>query len=254
MKVLIIEDEHLAAARLREMLLKYDSNIGIEGVVESVKSAILWFEQHDNPDLVFMDIQLADGLSFDIFEKAKIVCPVIFTTAYEEYAIKAFKVNSIDYLLKPIDQEELKASMTKFLNLSLSETVPRAIDPKILDTVRDLITHRYKSRFSIKLGEHIKTVTVESILFFFSFEKGTFIQADDNKRYLINDTLDQVMEAVDPHKFFRLNRKYLVSFRSISDIITYSNSRLKISLKNSDDTQILVSRERVAEFRAWLDS
>jgi DNA-binding LytR/AlgR family response regulator len=254
MRVLIIEDEQLAAERMQKLLNRLDTSIQVVAIMDSVKSSVKWFGENAPPDLIFMDIQLSDGLSFEIFEQVTIHCPIIFTTAYEEYAIKAFKVNSIDYLLKPIDYEELKISVNKYYGLLGSrEKIPH-LEKEILDKVKDMLHRKYKSRFGVRIGEHIRSVLVDDILYFYSLEKGTFLMTKDNKHFLIDYTLDNLKEEIDPHQFFRLNRKYLVCFDAIADVIAYSNSRLKIKLKYSDDNNILVSRERVPVFKSWLDS
>lgn len=254
MNVLIIEDEQLAAQRMKDLLRRYDPGIGILDMIDSVKSSVRWFKENPAPDLVFMDIQLADGLSFEIFDAVTVNSPVIFTTAYEEYAIRAFKVNSIDYLLKPIEDEELKRSLAKYHERVNGNFQNAPIEKRILESVREMITGKYKNRFAVKVGEHIRSIPVEDILYFYSLEKGTFLLTSDNHHYLIDYTLDKVADMVNPQTFFRLNRKYLARFASITDIVSYSSSRLKIMLKYSDDNDILVSREKVSLFRQWLDS
>ncbi|TFH22068.1 MAG: response regulator transcription factor, partial [Bacteroidia bacterium] len=174
MKVIIIEDEHLTAERIRTLLNKIDSDITVLKVIDSVSQAVKWFGQHGSPDLVFMDIQLADGISFDIFDRVRIEAPVIFITAYQEYAIRAFKVNSVDYLLKPIAEHDLKAALDKFKSLFQREVRPPEIGSDLLDSIRQMISKPYKTRFMVKVGDRIKSVDVEHILFFYSQQKGTF--------------------------------------------------------------------------------
>ena len=169
MKVLIIEDEQLAAERMQDLLVQYDSNILILAIIDSIKNAVKWLKENSSPDLIFMDIQITDGLSFEIFEKVRIESPVIFTTAYEEYAVKAFKVNSIDYLLKPIDQDELISAITKFRRQYQSNTVSSYIQADLLDSVRQMLIRQYKSRFVLKISEHIKSISVTDILYFYSY-------------------------------------------------------------------------------------
>ena len=252
-KVLIIEDEKPAAEWLRQLILKIDSRISILTVLDSVGGAVEWFQQNPAPDLVFMDIQLADGLSFEIFERVKVPCPVIFTTAYEEYAVKAFKVNSLDYLLKPIASDELEAAFQKFGNQQQSAQVVPAVTVELLNKVKEMLRKQYKTRFVIKVGEHLKSIPVEDILFFYSLDKASYLCTSDFKTYLIDYSLDRVTEMVDERRFFRINRKFVLSNQSIADIIFYSNSRLKIKLKKPDEESIIVSRDKVVAFKEWLD-
>jgi DNA-binding LytR/AlgR family response regulator len=249
-KVLIIEDEKPAAEWLRQLIVKFDSQISILNVIDSVSGAVEWFQNNQAPDLVFMDIQLADGLSFAIFERVKVPCPVIFTTAYEEYAIKAFKVNSVDYLLKPIAYNELEAAFQKFG--AKQQAVPE-VTIELLNKVKDMLQKQYKTRFVIKVGEHLKSIPVEDILFFYSLDKATFLCTTDFKTYLVDYSLDRISEMVEERRFFRINRKYILNNQSIADIVFYSNSRLKIKLKKPDEESIIVSRDKVAAFKEWLD-
>ncbi len=252
-KVLVIEDEKPAAEWLRQLIRKFDSQISILAVIDSVSGATEWFQQNSAPDLVFMDIQLADGISFEIFERVKVPCPVIFTTAYEEYAVKAFKVNSVDYLLKPIAYPELESAFQKFGDQQKSAQINPSVTVELLNKVKEMLLKQYKTRFIIKVGEHLKSIPVEDILFFYSLEKATFLCTSDFKTYLIDFSLDRVSEMVDEHQFFRINRKYILSNKSITDIVVYSNSRLKIKLKKTDEESIIVSRDKVAAFKEWLD-
>lgn len=252
-KVLIIEDEKPAAEWLSQLIRKFDSHITILAQIDSVREAEEWFQNNAAPDLTFMDIQLADGLSFEIFERVKVPCPVIFTTAYQEYAIKAFKVNSIDYLLKPIAWEDLEAAFLKFKAQSASVPAPTSVTIEILDKVKEMMRKQYKTRFVIKVGDHLKSIPVEEVLFFYSLDKGTYICTNDFKNYLVDYSLDRISEMVDEQRFFRINRKYILSNQSIADIVVYSNSRLKIRLKKPDEDNIIVSREKVQDFKDWLD-
>jgi DNA-binding LytR/AlgR family response regulator len=251
-KVLIIEDEKPAAGWLLELIRKFDPQISILAVIDSVSSATEWFGHNPSPDLVFMDIQLADGLSFEIFERVKVPCPVIFTTAYEEYAVKAFKVNSVDYLLKPIAYDELEAAFKKFgKQVKKEEAQPLTIE--LLNKVKEMLRKQYKTRFVIKVGEHLKSIPVEDILFFYSLEKATYLCTSDFKNYIVDYSLDRISEMVDEQRFFRINRKYILSNQTIADIVFYSNSRLKIKLKKLGEESIIVSRDKVASFKEWLD-
>lgn len=250
MNCLIIEDEKEAAIKLSGMIEKYDRNIVILDTIQSVKNAVIWLTNNESPDLIFMDIQLADGLSFEIFEQTIVKAPVIFTTAYDEYALKAFKVNSIDYLLKPIGQNELNEAVDKFKE----NNTPKEISTQIFDTILHTLSKKYKSKFIIKVGEHIKVFTVDDVQCFFSMEKYTFLQNNAGRDYAIAYSLDQIENLVDPAKFFRINRSFLVAFSAISNIVSYSNSRLRIDLKSNNSKDLLVSREKVQDFKKWLES
>lgn len=252
MKVLIVEDESMAAKRLTTLLQKLEPEIEILDQLDSVKTAVKGLSEND-ADLLFFDIQLADGLSFEIFNQVKINTPIIFTTAFDEYAIKAFKLNSIDYLLKPIDPEELKNALEKFHQNFIK---PNPVQPNLnlLEQAMQMLTKQYKERFVVKIGEHIHTVSVNDAAYFFSQEKATFLQSVEKKRYIIDYTLEEVEALVDPKAFFRINRKHLISLKGIKDIVTYSNSRLRIILNMSDEMDAIVSRERVQDFKKWLDS
>ena len=252
-KVLIIEDEKPAAGWLRQLIWKFDSQISVLAIIDSVSSATEWFGHNPPPDLVFMDIQLADGLSFEIFERVKVPCPVVFTTAYEEYAVKAFKVNSIDYLLKPIAYNELETAFQKFENSASKVEEVKPVTVELLNKVKEMLRKQYKTRFVIKVGEHLKSILVEDISFFYSLEKATYLCTSDFKTYLVDYSLDRICEMIDEHRFFRINRKYILSNLSIADIVFYSNSRLKIKLKKPGEESIIVSRDKVAAFKEWLD-
>jgi two-component system response regulator LytT len=206
------------------------------------------------PDLIFLDIQLSDGLSFEIFDHVNITCPVIFTTAYEEYAIKAFKVNSIDYLLKPIGIDDLKYAIDQFRSIGYSakDFNNQTFRYKV-DQVMKLLTNDYKSRFIVNVGMHIKSVEVEKINLFYSFEKATFILENTGKTYDVNYSLEQIEKLIDPKQFFRISRKHIININAIADIISYSASRLKLIIVNSKDNEILVSRSKLTEFRQWLE-
>lgn len=252
MKILIIEDEPLAAQRLEKMVGEIKPGSSIIGKIDSVKRAVEWFKTNETPDAVLMDIQLADGISFEIFDQCTVKCPVIFTTAYDEYALKAFKVNSIDYILKPVDKDELVAAFKK-----LDGFVAKPSPDKMMESIgyaMQMLTKKYKERFVIKVGEHLKSVEVSEILFFFSMEKTTFAQTKDGRKHILDFTMDQLEGLLNPERFFRINRKYFVAVDSIQDMISYTNSRLKLVLKTSDDPEVIVARERVQEFKDWLDS
>lgn len=252
MNVLIIEDEPQAADRLKALIRSARPAAHVVDVIDTVKRSVEWLASRPRPDLILMDIQLADGLSFQIFEQVQVQSPIIFTTAYNEYALKAFKVNSIDYILKPVDPDELTAALTKFDQLSGRVANPAKMMESISYAMQ-MLTKKYKERFVIKVGEHLKTVEIAVILFFFSLEKTTFAQTKDGRKHILDFTMDQLEELLDPQRFFRINRKYIIATESIHDMISHVNSRLKLVLKTSDDDDVIVARERVQEFKDWLD-
>ncbi len=251
MKVLIVEDERLAATKLEKLISAINPGIEVLETTDSVKNTAKFLANNPPPDLIFMDIQLGDGICFEIFEIVEVKCPIIVTTAFNEYAQEAFKVNSIDYLLKPITKEDVKSALDKFHTMKsvfdMSESIER------MSKAKKMLESGYKTRFMIKVGSHIVSVPVEEIAYFFSRDKATFFKTQEGRSYLVDYALEQVEEMIDPIVFFRINRKYLVSFQSISDIITYSNSRLKVVVPHMEEADILVSRHRVNEFKKWLD-
>lgn len=254
MKILIIEDEPLAAERLEELLMICDPSIVVVGKCDSVKKSVKWFRDNPSPDLLFLDIQLGDGLSFEIFDQVAVECPVIFTTAYDTYAIEAFRLNSIGYLLKPVKSEELKSAIEKYKTSPYYSVSTSPADQKIaLDMVRQLLTRDYKERFLIKSGVHIRSIPTVEILYFYSLGKATYAVLISGKTVLFDHTLGQLEKLLDPSRFFRVNRKYIISFDAISDMITFSNYRLKLKIKNCDDDDIYISRERMQDFKEWLD-
>lgn len=252
MTCLIIEDEKIAAERLKNLILKYDERIEILDIIQSVINSVEWFNHHDPPDIIFMDIQLSDGLSFEIFEKTVVNSPVIFTTAFEEYTLKAFKVNSIDYLLKPIDYDDLKIAIDKFKSSPFNQSLYR-YPQEVFDKVLKSYTKEFKSKFVIKVGEHIKIIPVDEICCFYSIEKATFLQTISGRNYDIGYSLDQLTDLLDPAMFFRINRQYIIASSAIRDIVQYSGSRLRLKILNNEDEEIVVSREKVQDFKKWLE-
>lgn len=253
MKVLIIEDEMHAARRLESLIREVIPDVAVAGTADSVKSSVKWLNNHSAPDLIFMDIQLGDGLSFEIFEMIDIQSPVIFTTAYDEYALKAFKVNSIDYILKPVDKAELQTAIAKFDRLTYKQPGSAQKITESISKVVELLSRKYKERFVVKVGEHLRTIEVKDVDYFFSADKVTFCHTQDGRNHIIDFTLDQLEGMVDPTRFFRINRKYLVGAGAIKDIVNYTNSRLKLVLPGAKPEDCVVARERVQEFRQWLD-
>jgi DNA-binding LytR/AlgR family response regulator len=254
MNVVIIEDEHLTAERIATLLQQIDPGIGVLAIIDSVKQSVEWFDTKPKPDLVFMDIQLADGLSFDIFDRVLIDIPVIFITAYQEYAIRAFKVNSVDYLLKPVSEEDLRGALDKYRRYHNRELSIPHIGGDLLQRIRDMISRPHKNRFMVRVGDHIRTIDVEQILYFYSLQKGSYLHTTDKHNYVVDYTLGKLEELLDPRLFLRINRKYLITHRAIQDVLTLSSSKLKVKLLHAEEEEIFVSRERIAEFKSWLDS
>ena len=250
MKVIIIEDEMLSAEHLELLLKRIDPEISIIGIFDSVKKSITEFERGLKADLLFVDIHLADGLSFEIFSKISIETPVIFTTAFDEYAIQAFKVNSIDYLLKPIGLSELQVGVEKFKKWNLVN------QKSLLEQLSHLyhgFNKQYKTRFMVKMGDQIVSIKAEDILHFIAEDGIVFLMSKDVKRYPVDFTLDQIDEMLDPSVFFRINRKVIININAIQKVTSYSNSRLKINNVQLTDDSAIVSRDRVSEFKMWLD-
>jgi len=253
MKVIIIEDEKPAARRLSRML----NELSIEPLtmLHSVEESVNWFLKNEHPDLIFLDIQLSDGLSFEIFDEVEIKSAIIFTTAYDEYALKAFKLNSVDYLLKPIDSDELEQAVQKFKSLyNTKENITFDLNQlkNILSNNSENVIN-YKKRFTVKIGQHIKMISTASIECFYSENKATNIHTIDNRSYLIDETLDNLEQRLQPETFFRVSRKYIININAIKDIISYTNSRLKLILQSYNESEIIVSRERVKDFKNWID-
>lgn len=250
MNILIIENEKPAADRLVRLLMKIDNSINILGVIETVEGTINRLQEKPVPDLILMDIQLDDGLCFEIFETTKIDIPVIFTTAYDEFTLKAFKVNSIDYLLKPIDEGLLNSALAKFKKLYADA------DPFKKDFKQLMFEFRnqYKSRFLIKIGDKYKSIPVIEISYFHINERNVFLNDSYGKDYGVDYSLDQLQNLLDPRKFFRINRECIVNIDTITLMYSYSSSRLQLTLKNREKSELfVVSRDKVAEFKRWID-
>ncbi len=250
MKVIIIEDEMLSAEHLELLLKRIDPEISIIGIFDSVKKSVIEFERGLKADLLFVDIHLADGLSFEIFAKISIETPVIFTTAFDEYAIQAFKLNSIDYLLKPIGISELQVAVDKFKKWNLVN------QKSLLDQLSHLYNgfiKQYKTRFMVKMGEQIVSIKADDILHFIAEDGIVLLMSKDVKRYPVDFTLDQIDEMLDPTVFFRINRKVIININAIQKVTSYFNSRLKVNAIQLSDDSAIVSRDRVSEFKMWLD-
>ncbi len=248
MKIIILEDEPRAAHHLERLLVKIDPGMQIVATLDSVREGVEWLQYHPEPWMIFSDIQLADGLSFEIYNKVIVRCPIIFTTAYDNYAIEAFKTNGIDYLLKPIEEERLRQALEKARHFS-----PGIFLEKLSSLHFTSAEKAFKSRFMVRVGDKIKSIPVEEIVAFYSREKASYIHTHDKHNYCIDLPLDQLEPLLNPTKFFRINRKYIVSIEACANILAWSNSRLRLKIDDIDDPDIVVARERIAEFKSWLD-
>ena len=251
MNIIIIEDEKPSARRLQRMLQNIDLETQV--MLHSVEESINWFQNNEHPDLIFLDIQLSDGLSFEIFEVIEIKSAIIFTTAYDEYALQAFKLNSIDYLLKPIDDEELAAAVKKYQNRTSEQQTVSLDFNDIKKLLVNPIDREYKKRFSVKVGQHLKLVNVDDIECVYSENKGTYVHTTEGRNYLLDTTLEHLENELEPQTFFRINRKFFVNINAIKDMVSYTNSRLQIKLKSYDEQDVIVARERVKDFKNWLE-
>jgi len=249
MKVVIIEDEELAARRLESLIRECAPDTEVIARLESVEDAVDWFRNHPSPDLIFLDIHLEDDLSFSIFEKVKVSSPIIFTTAFDEYAIRAFRMKSIDYLLKPIVQEELARSLEKYREFTAAKQQP---DMDALYRMISSGTPAYKERFSVTVGQKIKSYATSEISWFYSEEGITFMVISDNHQYPIDFSLDDLAGQLNPKEYFRVNRQFLVSLGSIKNVHIYPKSRLKIEIAPPSDREVFVSRDKVTRFKEWL--
>lgn len=251
MKALIIEDEKPSARRLSRLLEA--RSIEVAQMLHSVAESIAWFKENSAPELIFLDIQLSDGLSFEIFDEVAVRSPIIFTTAYDEYALQAFKLNSIDYLLKPIDEEELDAALVQYRKLGGNNAEVRIDFEDIRKLLVNPVGREYKNRFTARVGQHIKIIPTDEVECFYSENKGTYAATTEGRSYLLDTTLEQLEEELSPEHFFRVSRKFYVQVNHIADIIAYSNSRLKVKLNRFNEQEIIVSRERVKDFKLWLE-
>lgn len=251
LNILIVEDEHLAATRLQRMLKKIDPNIHILSILDTVKDAVAWLQENE-ADLIFLDIHLADGNSFGIFDQIEVKTPIIFSTAYDQYAIKAFKLNSIDYLLKPIDKEELEAAIHKFKETkSAGET--GNIDVNALVQAMQGQQTTFQKRFIVTSGEKIKSVKIEEVAYFFGQQKYVFLVTKDNRRHIIDYTLGKLEDMLDPEDFFRINRQFIIGFDAIKNMFSYSKSRIKIELDPPGEIDAIVSIDKSKRFKEWLN-
>lgn len=254
MRALIIEDEYPAAERLEKLIRKLDPQVEIAGVLESVESAKQWFKSGQPVDLIFSDIQLSDGLSFQIFESFPAHSPIIFTTSYDEYAIKAFRVKSIDYLLKPIKLPELADAIRKYQDLKQDfspQTYARKVE-SLLDSL-EMTRRTYKTRFLVKNGEQLIPMVQDQVAYFYTANELSCLVGSDGRQYLVDYTLEELEALIDPRLFFRLNRQFIAQLTAIQKIHMYFNGKLKVELRPEAPREVLVSREKASAFKAWLD-
>ena len=254
MKILIVEDEDLAVKKLQKTLLSIDKMVEVSGVTESIQDTVDFLKENPSPDLILMDIELADGQSFEIFNLTEVKAPVIFITSYDEYALKAFKVNSVDYLLKPVQKDELEAALNKYKSLKGNGTSKNNNDINTL--IKELQTKlqpkEYRKRFLVKQAQKLVSVEVDDIAYFYSDGRLNFFKTTDNRKFVVDYTMDELSEMLDPDKYFRISRSFYVSIDSIDQIHDYFGNRLLLHLKPAVDKEALVSREKVMDFKKWM--
>jgi DNA-binding LytR/AlgR family response regulator len=258
MKILIVEDEELAVKKLQKTLASVDDSTEIVGVADSIKSSVEWLQQNPQPDLILMDIELSDGQSFEIFNLTEVKTPVIFTTSYDEFALKAFKVNSVDYLLKPVQKEDLEAALVKFKKMkesfggTITEKQDFSIDNLVKELHQKLQPKEYRKRFLVKHAQKLVSITCDEIAYFYSDGRLNFFKTTDNRKFVVDYTMDELEEMLDPEKYFRISRSFYVSVASIEKIEDYFGNRLILHLDPPVDKEALVSREKVTDFKKWM--
>ncbi len=249
MKILIIEDEDAAVRRLQKLLGEMDMSVEIIGILSSIESSVEWLSANQAPDAILMDIHLADGSSFDIFDKTAVNAPVIFVTAYDEYALKAFKVNAIDYLLKPIKQNELHEALRR---VEPKSTKNNSTGDDLIHKLEEAGFIRKAKRLLVRMGQSIKLIDLDHVAYFYSKDKISFAVLPGNKRYPLDQSLDQIEHMIDPLHFFRINRQFIVKMEAIDEMIAYSKSRVKLKMNPPTEDDAIVSKERSPEFKRWL--
>jgi len=259
MKILIVEDEDLAVKKLQKTLALVDASAVVVGVTDSIKTTVEWLQGNPSPDLILMDIELSDGQSFEIFNRIEVKSPVVFTTSYDEFALKAFKVNSVDYLLKPIQKEDLEASMEKFRQMkSAYASSPGtnggtiSMDALVKELHQKLQPKEYRKRFLVKHAQKLVSVEIEEIAYFFSDGRLNFFKTYDNKKFVVDYTMDELEEMLDPDRYFRISRSFYVAVDSVDQIHEYFGNRLLLHLKPAVDKEAIISREKVTEFKKWM--
>lgn len=257
MNILIVEDEELAVKKLKKTLLSVDESANVVGEADSIKSTVSWLESNPSPDLILMDIELSDGQSFEIFNQVQVKSPVIFITSYDEYALKAFKVNSVDYLLKPVQKEDLNAALDKYRQMKKMYAADKepssiSIDALVKELQQKLQTKEYRKRFLVKHGQKLVSVDADEIAYFFSDGRLNFFKTFDNRKFVVDYTMDELNEMLDPDNYFRISRSFFISVDSVSQIHDYFGNRLILQLKPESDKEVIVSREKVTDFKNWL--
>jgi DNA-binding LytR/AlgR family response regulator len=258
MKILIVEDEELAVKKIKKTLSEVDGSAEVVGVADSISGTVDWLQANPSPDLILMDIELSDGQSFEIFSRVPVKSAVVFTTSYDEYALKAFKVNSIDYLLKPIQKEDLEAALNKYKQMKKiyadekTENGSMNMDALVKELQQKLQPKEFRKRFLVKHGQKLVSVEIDEIAYFFSDGRLNFFKTDDNRKFVVDYTMDELEEMLDPQKYFRISRAFYVSVRSIGQIHDYFGNRLLLHLKPSVDKEAIVSREKVTDFKKWM--
>jgi DNA-binding LytR/AlgR family response regulator len=251
MNILIVEDEELAQKKLQKTLANVDATAKVVGITDSIQSTVTWLEAHQ-PDLILMDIELADGQSFEIFNQIDVKAPVIFTTSYDEYALKAFKVNSVDYLLKPVQTEDLQAALNKYKKLSENKNGSVQLEALVKQLQQQLQPKEFRKRFLVKHAQKLVSVDVDEVAYFYSDGRLNFFKTADNKKYVVDYTMDELADMLNPNSFFRISRSFYVSIDSIEKIDEYFGNRLILQLKPAVDKEALVSREKVSDFKKWM--
>jgi DNA-binding LytR/AlgR family response regulator len=253
MKVLIIEDEQLGVERLTKHLKTIDPEIEIVGSAGSIKSSVQWLQTNTQPDVILMDIELSDGQSFDIFNHVDVKSTVIFTTSYDEYALKAFKVNSIDYLLKPVRKEDLKSSLDKYANLKKQfNTSPTYSIETLVSELKAQNNKNYRSRFLVKQGQKLVSIETSDIAYFYADGRLCYFRTWDKQKYVVDYNMDELETMLDPQQYYRANRGFIICIKSVAQIHTYFNGKLKLDLTPATDKEVLVSREKAMEFKEWM--
>lgn len=252
MNILIVEDEELAQKKLQKTLAAVDASAKVVGITDSIQSTVEWLQDNNSADLILMDIELADGQSFEVFNLVDVKAPVIFTTSYDEFALKAFKVNSVDYLLKPIQTEDLQTALAKYRKLSEGKAGDVNIESLVKQIQQQLQPKEYRKRFLVKHAQKLVSVDVDDISYFYSDGRLNFFKTSDNKKFVVDYTMDELEDMLDAEKFFRISRSFYVSINAIEKIDDYFGNRLILQLKPAVDKEALVSREKVSDFKKWM--
>ncbi|HYO21237.1 MAG TPA: LytTR family DNA-binding domain-containing protein [Flavisolibacter sp.] len=252
MNILIVEDEELAVKKLQKTLASVDPSANVVGVTDSIQGTVDWLQNNTTADLILMDIELADGQSFEVFNQVDVKAPVIFTTSYDEYALKAFKVNSVDYLLKPIQTEDLQAALNKYKKLTDGKKADINLESLVKQLQQQLQPKEFRKRFLVKHAQKLVSVDVEEISYFYSDGRLNFFKTHDNKKFVVDYTMEELEDMLDPDKFFRISRSFYVAIEAIDKIDDYFGNRLILQLKPAVDKEALVSREKVSDFKKWM--